>query len=67
MIRMLEGIIGKAVFLTGIRAYIKEYAYSNAQTTQLWASLQKAADDAGVNVNIAETMNSWITRAGYPV
>lgn len=43
VIRMIEAYVGEAAFRTAIRAHIKQHAYGNAVTGELWEQLEKAA------------------------
>jgi len=43
VIRMLEHYLGQDAFRAGIRAYMKEHAYSNTTTADLWSALQAAS------------------------
>jgi aminopeptidase N len=43
VIRMLEGYLGQEAFRQGIRTYMQRYAYQNTVTDDLWAELEKAA------------------------
>lgn len=45
VIRMLEGMLGEEVFRVGLSAYLKRFAFNNAETDDLWAELQTATQD----------------------
>jgi aminopeptidase N len=61
-LRMLEAYLGPDVFRAGIRAYMKEFAFSNATTRDLWTALSTAgAQDVGA---IAA---GWTEQAGFPL
>lgn len=62
VIRMLVNTLGEDTFRTGLRAYLKEFQYSNAETGNLWAHLSDAS-----GMDVATMMNSWTTKTGYPV
>lgn len=67
VIRMLEGFLGEDAFRAGIRLYMRERAYSNATTADLWAALESASgrtvaaiargftEQPGVPLIVAET------------
>ena len=61
-IRMLSGHLGNDIFLQGVSEYLKEHAYSNATTNDLWTALSKAS---GKDVNTF--MDPWIRKIGFPV
>lgn len=61
VIRMLHDYVGHDSFRDGLRHYIKEHAYDNATTEDLWASLSRHTD-----LNVADFMESWTKKTGYP-
>lgn len=66
MIRMLNGIMGPGLFLEGIRLYLEEFQYGNARVEDLWASLQEAAENAELDLDIPELMHGWTRQMNYP-
>jgi aminopeptidase N len=42
-IRMLENYLGEDIFRDGIRRYMRDHAYSNATTADLWQALEAAS------------------------
>ena len=62
VIRMLSSHLGKENFLLGVSDYLKDHAYGNATTNDLWAALSKAS---GKDVN--SFMNNWVRTIGFPV
>ena len=44
LVRMLEAYIGEAPFRDGLRRYMAKYAYSNATSADLWATLEVASN-----------------------
>ena len=62
ILRMLEQFLGEETFKSGLRNYLKEHAYANATTHDLWKSLEEAS---GLPVN--QIMESWTTQTGFPV
>src|SRR5207244_7116700 len=50
------------VFRACIRQYLREHAYGNATTDDLWAALGQVAGR-----DIAEIMDGWIRQGGYPL
>ncbi len=42
VITMLEGFAGEDVWRSGIRSYVKKYAYGNTKTDDLWAEVEAA-------------------------
>jgi len=43
LIRMIEAFVGEDVFRAGIRRYMRDHAFSNATTTDLWRALDAAS------------------------
>jgi puromycin-sensitive aminopeptidase len=62
VLRMLEQHLGVDVFRDGVRRYLRDHQYGNAETTDLWKALGAAS-----NLPIPEAMDGWIFRAGYPL
>ncbi|MDQ3065184.1 MAG: M1 family metallopeptidase [bacterium] len=62
VIHMLFGYLGEKDFKEGLRYYLKSHQFGNAQTTDLWAALEKTSGKA-----IKQFMHAWITLPGYPV
>src|SRR5207247_7101233 len=50
------------VFRDGVRAYLTQHAYANADTGDLWAALGKASRQP-----IPDVMDGWIFKPGYPL
>ncbi|KAK9245635.1 peptidase family M1-domain-containing protein [Lipomyces tetrasporus] len=61
-IRMISSHIGVKTFLKGVSNYLRQHAYGNATTKDLWDAVGK---ESGVDVNAI--MNDWITKIGFPV
>jgi puromycin-sensitive aminopeptidase len=62
VLRMLEQYVGPDVFRAGVRDYLRQHAYGNATTDDLWAALGQAAGR-----DVAAIMNGWIRQPGYPL
>jgi puromycin-sensitive aminopeptidase len=62
VLRMLEQYLGPDVFRDGVRGYLREHAYGNADTGDLWAALGRAA-----GAPIPAVMDGWIFRPGFPL
>ncbi|KAK9353172.1 peptidase family M1-domain-containing protein [Lipomyces doorenjongii] len=61
-IRMISSHIGVKTFLKGVSNYLRQHAYGNATTQDLWNAV---GQESGVDVN--SIMNDWITKIGFPV
>lgn len=62
VIRLLYDYLGKDAFRKGLQTYLKEFAFSNASTHDLWRHLAIASGKPVVDV-----MSCWTTKTGYPV
>ena len=60
--RMLEHFLGESIFRKGLRVYLKKYAYRNALTEDLWATLEKVSGKP-----VKSIMASYTHQGGYPV
>ena len=59
---MLEAFLSRETFSKGVNAYLKEFAYKNATTKDLWGALSKAS-----SMDVASFMDTWVEETGYPV
>ncbi len=62
VVRMLEQFLGEDEFRSGIRKYLKEHAYSNTETSDLWDAIEGATGQPARPI-----MDSWIFQGGYPL
>ena len=62
VLRMLEQHIGPDVFRDGVRTYLKEHAYGNTVTTDLWDALEDAS-----GAPVRDMMNTFILQGGHPL
>jgi puromycin-sensitive aminopeptidase len=62
VLRMLEQYLGEETFRDGIRTYLKQYAYANATTKDLWSALEAASGEP-----VGDIMDTWILQGGYPL
>jgi aminopeptidase 2 len=62
VIRMLEDFLSREAFSKGVNLYLKEFAYKNATTKDLWKALSTAS-----SINVEMVMNTWVEKVGYPV
>ncbi|XP_065906392.1 glutamyl aminopeptidase-like isoform X2 [Dysidea avara] len=67
ILRMLRNFMGEA-FLDGIKAYLKEHRYHNAETSELWDSMDDVyCPGRSCDHNISEIMDTWTKQTGYPI
>ena len=62
VLRMLEQYLGAEAFRDGIRLYLRRHQYANAETTDLWDSIEDSAHHP-----VRALMDTWIFQAGYPL
>lgn len=62
VVRMLEQHLGEASFQAGIRRYMRQHAYGNAETTDLWDAIESETGEP-----VRRMMDSWIFQGGYPL
>lgn len=63
VIRMLETYVGEDAFQAGVRSYIKQHAYGNAVSDDLWRALHAAAPTK----NVAEVAHDFLLQPGVPL
>jgi aminopeptidase 2 len=59
---MLHTYIGAEAYRDGLRAYLKQHAYGNTVTTDLWDALERSAGKP-----VKEFMAAWTGQAGFPL
>lgn len=62
IIAMLHDYIGDEAFRKGMTAYLNQFRYKNAQTEDLWNSLEGASSKT-----VKDVMSTWTKQKGYPV
>ncbi|GFS55864.1 glutamyl aminopeptidase [Nephila pilipes] len=62
VLKMLQHVL-KEDFRKGLSNYLRKYAFSNAETNDLWRELSEASTE---NINVTEIMESWIDQMGFP-
>jgi aminopeptidase N len=62
IVRVIENYLGEAAFRAGIRRYVKDHAYSNATTEDLWTALEKASGE-----QVGPIARSYTEQAGVPL
>lgn len=61
---MLDNFVGSDIFYAGITTYLNQYAYQNAETSNLFSILQ---DAVGSSLDITPIMDTWTRQMGFPV
>ncbi|CAJ0963916.1 unnamed protein product, partial [Mesorhabditis belari] len=73
ILHMLRNMIGHDNFIQGLRNYLKDYAYKNAETKNLWEYLEKASkknadlQKALAGRSLVEVADGWTDKMGYPM
>ena len=67
VVRMLEQHLGEGPFRAGIRRYMRQHAYGNAETTDLWDAIEAEMASTPNAVPARQIMDSWIFQGGFPV
>ena len=62
VLRMLERYLGPGRFRDGIQRYLKDHAFGNTETSDLWDSIEAATDEP-----VRRIMDTWIWQGGYPL
>jgi puromycin-sensitive aminopeptidase len=62
VLRMVEQYLHPDVFRAGVREYLRQHAYGNATTDDLWVALGQAAGR-----DVSEIMEGWIRQPGFPL
>ncbi|HEV2110889.1 MAG TPA: M1 family metallopeptidase [Gammaproteobacteria bacterium] len=62
VIRMLEQYVGPDAFRDGVRAYMKDHAYGNTVTDDLWSELDK-----GSKLPVTQVAHDFTLQAGIPL
>ncbi len=67
VVRMLEQHVGESLFRSGIRRYMRQHAYGNAETTDLWDAIEAETATMPNAVPARQIMDSWIFQGGFPL
>lgn len=62
IVRMLEQYLGEDRFRAGIRRYMRDHAYGNADTGDLWDAIESETGEP-----VRRLMESWIFQGGFPL
>lgn len=61
-ILMLKKYLGETAFRDGLRHYLKQHAYKNTDTVDLWDALEHVSKKP-----VKTMMSAWTSQPGYPV
>ena len=62
ILRMLEHYVGEPAFRQGLKNYLTKFKYANAKGTDLWQSIEEAADTP-----VSSMVKSWLNQSGFPL
>ncbi len=62
VVRMLEQFLGEDRFRAGIRRYMRQHQFGNAETTDLWDAIEAETGEP-----VRRIMDSWIFQGGFPL
>ncbi|CAG7629470.1 unnamed protein product [Allacma fusca] len=61
---MMETVLGQEVLRQGLRDYLNEYKFRNAETDDLWRALSKSTNDT---IEVKKIMETWTQQMGFPL
>ena len=62
VLRMVEAYIGRPAFRRGVTQYLKDHAYGNATSHDLWTALERASGQP-----LRPLLAAWLQRPGLPL
>ena len=66
ILRMTQHFMTEDKFKQGVRSYLKKHQFGNAESKDLWESLQEWAN-LPESLTISQIMDTWTNQPGYPV
>jgi aminopeptidase N len=66
VLKELNYFVGDETFRDGLRLYLKQHAYGNAQWSDLVAALESAGDARGQHRDVQGWAKAWILQRGMP-
>lgn len=62
VLRMLEHYVGESNFQKGLKKYLSDFKYQNAQGQDLWNAIGKAS-----KMPVSSMVNTWLKQPGFPL
>ena len=62
VLRMLEHYVGEPNFQSGLKRYLSDFKYQNAQGRDLWNAIGKAS-----GMPVLSMVNTWLKQPGFPL
>ena len=66
VLKQLNYFLGDEAFRNGLRLYLKEHAYANAEWADLVGAFEAASDQLGHHQDVRAWAAAWILRRGMP-
>ena len=66
VLKQLNFFLGEDTFRNGLRLYLKQHAYANAQWADLVGAFQSAGDQLGQHKDVQTWARAWILQRGMP-
>ncbi|KAI1702387.1 peptidase family m1 domain-containing protein [Ditylenchus destructor] len=69
ILRMIEKVIGTETFYSGIRIYLQDHKFGNADYKDLLRAFDKAIQASGTNkdFSVQKFADGWLTQANHPI
>lgn len=67
LLYQLQQFIGPDAFRNGVARYIKKFAFGNAETHDLWDTIEQVCRESGNDTPVRRLMDAWNFTAGHPV
>lgn len=62
VLRMLENYVGEPNFQKGLKKYLSDFKYKNAEGKDLWDAIGKAS-----KMPVTSMVNTWLRQPGFPL
>jgi len=62
VLRMLENYVGEPNFRKGLKRYLSDFKYKNAEGVDLWNAIGKAS-----RMPVTSMINTWLKQPGFPL
>jgi aminopeptidase N len=66
VLKQLDYFVGNEAFRNGLRIYLKDHAYANAEWADLVHAFEQASSQLGQHKDVQSWAESWITHRGMP-
>ncbi len=66
VLKQLNFFLGEDAFRNGLRLYLKQHAYANAQWADLVGAFESAGDQLGQHKDVQAWARAWILQRGMP-